>query len=147
MRIYLDICCLNRPFDDQSDSKIHLESEAVLTILDKVENDEWKLIGSEIADIEISKTPDPDRREKVREFAKLGKEKVVLDDETVIKAKELEKNGIKPYDALHLACANKGKADVFLTTDADLIKKVEQLEGKVNIKVSNPLKWLTEVIE
>jgi hypothetical protein len=30
LRIYLDACCLNRPFDDQTQERIRLESEAVL---------------------------------------------------------------------------------------------------------------------
>lgn len=34
MRVYLDICCLKRPFDDQSQPRIHLEAEAVLALLD-----------------------------------------------------------------------------------------------------------------
>ena len=33
MRVYLDMCCLKRPFDDQSQPRIHLESEAVLALL------------------------------------------------------------------------------------------------------------------
>ncbi|MDF2439948.1 MAG: hypothetical protein JWN98_932 [Abditibacteriota bacterium] len=37
MKIYLDVCCLKRPFDDQGQDRIHLESEAVLLILAHVE--------------------------------------------------------------------------------------------------------------
>ncbi len=33
MKIYLDVCCFNRPFDDQTQEKIHLEAEAVFIIL------------------------------------------------------------------------------------------------------------------
>jgi hypothetical protein len=33
MRIYLDMCCLKRPFDDQSQPGIRLETEAVLALL------------------------------------------------------------------------------------------------------------------
>ena len=47
MRIYLDVCCLNRPFDDQRQDRIHLESEAVLTILKHIESGKWKLISSD----------------------------------------------------------------------------------------------------
>ena len=32
MRIYLDNCCFNRPFDNQTDIKIRLETEAKLYI-------------------------------------------------------------------------------------------------------------------
>jgi hypothetical protein len=33
MRIYVDMCCLKRPFDDQSQPRIRLDSEAVLALL------------------------------------------------------------------------------------------------------------------
>lgn len=60
MKIYLDVCCLNRPFDDQSEDRIRLESEAIITILSHCHSKEWELIGSEIIEFEISKTPDED---------------------------------------------------------------------------------------
>jgi len=37
MRIYMDVCCLTRPFDDQSQERIKLESESVLMILHRCE--------------------------------------------------------------------------------------------------------------
>ena len=42
----MDNCCLNRPSDDQSNPRIHLESEAIKTIIDLVENDTWELFSS-----------------------------------------------------------------------------------------------------
>ena len=89
MRIYLDVCCLNRPFDDQRDDRIRLESEAVLIILERCLN-EWRMIGSEVVDYEISKIPDSERREKVGILASLAKEKVILEDEIIERAKEIE---------------------------------------------------------
>lgn len=62
--IYLDACCLNRPFDDQSQDRIRLETEAVLSILNRCLLGEWQLIGSEALDYEISKMPDDDRKQK-----------------------------------------------------------------------------------
>ncbi len=38
MKIYLDVCCLNRPFDDQTQDRIHLEAETILTIMKFIEN-------------------------------------------------------------------------------------------------------------
>ena len=40
MRVYLDVCCLNRPFDDQSQDRIKLETDAVLSILDNCQTGE-----------------------------------------------------------------------------------------------------------
>jgi hypothetical protein len=36
MRLYLDNCCFNRPFDDQTQRKIALESEAKLYVQDEI---------------------------------------------------------------------------------------------------------------
>lgn len=36
--IYLDVCCLNSPFDDQTQERIHLEAEAVMLILNRCQN-------------------------------------------------------------------------------------------------------------
>jgi hypothetical protein len=45
--IYLDVCCLNRPFDEQTQERIRLEAEAVLFILTKFQVGDWRLLGSE----------------------------------------------------------------------------------------------------
>ena len=36
-RVYFDACCLNRPFDDQSQARIRLETEATEHLLRAVE--------------------------------------------------------------------------------------------------------------
>ena len=57
MRIYLDVCCVNRPFDDQTQDRIHLESEAVILILKHVRSGNWEWISSEAVDFEVRQTP------------------------------------------------------------------------------------------
>jgi len=44
----LDVCCLNRPFDDQTQPRIRLESEAILIILAQCEQRQWEWVGSEV---------------------------------------------------------------------------------------------------
>lgn len=46
MRVYLDTSVYNRPFDDQTQAKIFLETQAVLIILQKVEDKEIELVNS-----------------------------------------------------------------------------------------------------
>ena len=53
MKIYLDVCCLNRPFDDHTEDKIHLESEVIITILSHIFDKKWEMMGSDIIDFEI----------------------------------------------------------------------------------------------
>ncbi len=139
----MDVCCFNRPFDDQTQNRIRIESEAALTILSRCQED-WKLVRSEIIDYEISKIPDDERRKKVEILASISKEKLMVDEDIVNRAMELENIGFKPVDALHLACAEKS-ADVILTTDDDIVKKAKNPSVKVDVE--NPLRWLTEVLE
>lgn len=47
MKLYLDVCCLDRPFDDQSQARIHLEAEAVLAIIRQVEFGAWSWVSSD----------------------------------------------------------------------------------------------------
>jgi hypothetical protein len=53
MKIYLDVCCLNRPFDDQAKDRIRLESEAILTIFNRSQTENWILIGRDILNVRI----------------------------------------------------------------------------------------------
>lgn len=41
MKIYLDNCCLNRPFDNQNQPHIHLETEAIILIMQKIIQGEY----------------------------------------------------------------------------------------------------------
>ena len=69
VRIYLDACCLNRPFDDQTQARIRLEAEAVLMILTGCESGDWEWIGSAVLDWEIAQMPDLERLRRVRSLA------------------------------------------------------------------------------
>ena len=68
----MDVCCLNRPFDDQSQDRIRIESEAVLAILNRCLYD-WELVGSEAIDYEISKIPDDERKTGVKVLAAISR--------------------------------------------------------------------------
>ena len=143
-RIYLDVCCYCRPFDDQRQERIRLEAEAVLLILNNCQKGIWNVIGSDAIDFEISKIPDPIKRFKVESLYAICKNKVKINEEIHLIAKELQSLGFKALDALHIACAEAGKADVLLTTDDDIIKLASKRVLKV--KVENPCVWLLEVM-
>ena len=53
---------------------------------------------------------------------------------------------IPVYVILHIACAEKGEAAVFLTTDDSLLRKAAKNKGILKVKVENPVKWLMEEI-
>ena len=145
MRIYLEVCCLNRPFDDQAQERIRLESEAVLAILRRVETQQWELAGGEVVEFETDRMPDVERRQRVRALAQLAGHRQGIDVHVQTRARELVTAGLKPLDALHLACAEAVSVDVFLTTDDRLLRAIRRV-GLARMKVNNPLPWLHEVL-
>jgi predicted nucleic acid-binding protein len=70
------------------------------------------------------------------------KENILLDDAIKARSKIITQGGIKPFDALHLACAEAAAVDVLLTTDVAFMKKAR---GLSYIRVDNPVNWLVEV--
>jgi predicted nucleic acid-binding protein len=142
LKIYLDVCCYNRPFDDLSQDRVYLEAEAVLSIIKRCKSSEWILVSSAIIDIELSKQKDLDKLKKAQNICNAAQEHFPLTAEAVERAEFFQQNGIKQFDSFHLAVAETNKADVFLTTDDRFVKAANRLD--LGIKVSNPLLWLIE---
>jgi len=143
-RLYLDVCCLNRPFDDQSQDRIRLEAEAVRIILIRVHDRDLHWTSSEVVNLEIEKTPDAQRRSRVRQIAQSAHNMVPLRPAEEARGIELERLGFRPFDALHLACAESAGVDVLLTTDDDLLRKASRNRAALRVRVMNPLLWARE---
>jgi predicted nucleic acid-binding protein len=58
----------------------------------------------------------------------------------------LQKLGFDACDALHLACAEEGQADVFLTTDDNLIRRAGRRTSEIRTRVMNPVSWYEEEV-
>lgn len=144
INIYFDVCCLNRPFDDQTQDRIRLEAEAVLLILKHIELEEWQWISSEVVQFEIQQTPNPERRYQVQLLTRHASQVVKVDEAIIQRADTLQHLGFKTYDAIHLACAESVNASIFLTTDDNLLKRAEREASRLHVPVNNPLDWLQE---
>ena len=121
-RIYLDNCCFNRPYDDQTYFLVQLETEAKLFVQKSILNNKFELVWSYILDYENSANPYNNRKQSISKWKTIA----VLDvdpSETILRcAKEIMQKGIKKKDALHIACAIEAKCNYFLTTDKKLIR-------------------------
>src|SRR5438093_1794690 len=146
-RIYLDVCCLNRPFDDQRQARVRLEAEAVLLILGRCEAGTWQWLSSAVVEEEVDNTPSHERRSRVRAMLSGAQSTIALTAAAVTRAKELQAMGFRTYDALHLACAEQATVDVFLTTDERVLRLATRHTAHLQVRVANPLAWLLEVIE
>lgn len=145
MKIYLDNCCYNRPFDDQTQERIHLESEAILTILKRGEIGVYQIIGSDILRLEIERMSDGVKKQRVKELYQVASMSISYSEEIKDRAAEIVSTSkIRNFDSLHIASAEVAGVDVLITTD----NKLEKMAAKLNlkIKVMNPLKFAWEVL-
>ena len=143
MRVYKDVCCLSRPFDDLTQSRVYLEAEATLAIITKLEDVEWVLLSSGAIDFEISQIHDTETQEKINTLYSSASEHHNITQEIVDRAKDFHVHNIGYFDSLHLAIAEDAKANVLLTTDDRLLKRAQKTNAR--IRVANPVIWLMEV--
>jgi len=143
-RIYLDACCLNRPFDDQGQARIQLESDAVLIIIERVAAAVWVLLGSDVLLAEIAAIPDPVRRDRVATLARYCSEVLTSSQAELERAEGLERAGFHGMDALHIACAERMAADTFLTTDDALLRCARRNVLQLRVTVANPAHWVLD---
>lgn len=140
------MCCFNRPFDDQSQERVRLESEAILLILDRCQRGEWQLVGSEAITLEINQTRDWERKAQLQAFAALATLQVSVDEAIEKRAGVFVQQGLRTFDALHLACAEASRATALLTTDDRLVRWVGRQFDVLQVKVANPVTWLLKVM-
>lgn len=147
IKVYLDNCVLNRPFDDQSQERIRLETEAIILLLARLERKEWTWLGSEALELEVDQTPDTEQQTRLRRIITFVSLTLKIGEKELERAGQLQKLGFAGFDAVHLACAEIGKADVFLTTDDRLLRLAKRRAKRLRVKVENPLDWMKERIE
>ena len=103
MRIYMDCCCLSRPYDDLTQDRIYLEAEAVLSVVSRCEKSEWTLIASGALDFELSRITDKILFEQILSIYSVAKERVKISPTAEQRAAILQNYGLKPFDSLHVA--------------------------------------------
>lgn len=145
LRIYLDNCCYNRPYDDQSQLRISLESQAKLEIQRLIRNNQLELATSYWTEYENATNPIDIRRVNIQRFQRSFTSVYVSEeaDEKVMDiAASVQKNGIKYKDACHVACAILAKCKYLITTDDRLLKYQNEV-----IKLINPVDFIREMEE
>lgn len=140
-RVYLDTSVYNRPFDDQTQPKVFLETQAVILILQMVEAKLIELVSSLVLEYENSRNPFPVNQQSMKQYLQIATLRVLLDENIRVRAKQLEQQGIKAIDALHVACAEASQSDYFITCDKRLINRCQGL----TLKAINPTDFILEM--
>ena len=139
MNVYLDNCCFNRPFDDQSSITIRLETEAKLNIQEKIKSKDISLVWSYILDFENSANPLEERKIEIQKWKGLSSSFTNETSEILSEMNRLTTIGLKPIDALHVASAIELNCDQFITVDKGILKKSHQIS---KITVINPVNFI-----
>jgi RNase P subunit RPR2 len=142
MRIYLDHCVYNRPFDDQNNIKNQLETTAKLHIQDQIRNGKYDLVWSYMSDFENDNNPNIENRKSIQIWENISKFKCKSSENVLIRGRKIAEKGISAKDALHIACAIESQCEYFLSTDAGLTKK--KIEG---IELINPIDFVRKMEE
>lgn len=146
MKVYFDNCVYNRPFDEQSQPRVAVETTEFLFLLSKAIDKEITLINSFVLEDENSKNPFIDRKDKINDLLKVATEYVGYSKELEKRAKKIERFGIMSIDALHIACAERAKADFFVTCDDILTRKGKTHKEKLKVKIRSLLDFITKEV-
>ena len=140
MKIYLDNCCYNRPYDDQSYLSISLETQAKLLVQSLMKEKKLQLSSSFILEYENSCNPYTDRKNAVQNFLNdnatdyIGSDK---SEEVIAKAEAVMATGVKMKDSCHIVCAEMMSCDYLLTTDKRMLKYKSS-----SVKLLNPIEFI-----
>jgi len=142
MRIYLDHCAYNRPFDDQNNIRNQLETSAKLYIQDQIKQGKYDLVWSYMSDFENNNNPNIENKNTIQLWENIAKYKCKSSEHIFIQGKKIEQKGIRANDALHIACAAESQCEYFITTDTGLTNK--KIEG---IQIINPIDFVRKMEE
>jgi predicted nucleic acid-binding protein len=145
--IYADICCLCRSLDDLQQSRVKLEAEAMLSILEQCEQKKWTLVNSDALQFDLGKNSDLFKKEQLEAILSIATNYLQTNDIIESLASDLVKLGFKLYDALHLAFSQTYNLDIFLTTDDRLLRKAKKYPDLITIKAENPVVWLMNILQ
>lgn len=145
LKIYMDNCCYNRPFDDLNQEKIYLEASAIQIILKMHTQNIIEIFKSMAIDFEISQINYESKRRQVEDlYDAMNLQEISYTEKIEKRAIELKQYNIKDMDALHVAFAESANIDYFITTDKLLINAANR--AKLKMKVINPIEFVMEVI-
>ena len=144
MKIYLDNCSLNRPFDDQSQVRIKIESEAKLAIQESIREGSYTLVWSYILDFENPANPFEGRRNEISKWKEIAFVFIKESKELIKLANGFKTLGFKAIDSLHIAAASSAQCYYLITTDDGILKKTEKV---TSLKIINPVEFFTKELQ
>ena len=116
------MCCFNRPYDDQSQLKIEVETKAKLFIQRLVTENAISLVWSYMLDYENSQSDFHHKQNVIQKWQSFAVDDVDETPKILQDSNEIQNTGIKSADSLHVACAISAHCDYFISVDKRLLK-------------------------
>jgi hypothetical protein len=144
VRLYLDLCCLNRPFDDQTQPRVSLEAQAVILILQGIEAGGHQLCNSTALIVENSQNPKVERRRKIGEL--LDQAEVWIPHSAAMDQRvlQLAPLGFHEFDAYHVASAEAAGCDRLVTCDDRFLQAARRHAATLAVLVTDPIGLISE---
>ncbi|MCL2312760.1 MAG: PIN domain-containing protein [Firmicutes bacterium] len=142
IKLYFDSCIYNRPFDDQTQSIIQNETNAIIDIINYTQQNNICIYSSAIVKLELEKNENSDKKIQVQLFYDSLKTKnIQFNIKINDRAKELGKQyNIKYKDGLHIAYCELENIDYLITTDKNFINA--SARANLKLKVTNPKDYI-----
>jgi hypothetical protein len=136
LRVYLDLCVIQRPFDDARQPDVREERDALLQLLALIEGGSIVLVGSFALEFENDANEDAERREYVGMVLSLAGERISPSHAVEARTDMYKAAGIHTWDATHLASAVEAGADFFCTCDHRLLRRARTVDTGLTRAVS-----------
>lgn len=136
MRIYLDLCTIQRPFDDPGQRRIRDETAALYRIVERVREGRLELVGSFALEHESDASSDPIRRGYTEAVLNLAGERLQASAVVQRRADVYKAHGLKGWDATHLALAVEAGVDFICTCDDQFLRRARVADTGLTRAVS-----------
>ena len=144
-KIYLDTCCLSRLFDSQTQPRIRRETEAIRQINVHIDEGQLHWIASSVLRNEVNRNSGVIERLAIQARLNHASQIVEVGPIEIRRGMQLESLGFRQRDALHIACAERAQADLFFTTDDQMLKIAKRSHVQLRVRIENPYTWLQEI--
>ncbi|MBI1938120.1 MAG: hypothetical protein HYS25_08330 [Ignavibacteriales bacterium] len=136
-KLYLDVCTICRPFDNQNNMRIRLETDAYYLILNGIQNNVYGLIISPMHFKELESIEDIRERNQIFNLLDVyGKEPKYDYKKARERADKLISQNFGIADSVHLAFAEQS-SNFLITCDDKFLKRSSRIKTK--IEVINPI--------
>jgi predicted nucleic acid-binding protein len=136
-KIYLDVCSLCRPFDDQNFARIRLETDAINLILSKIRQKSYLLMKSPVHIKEIESISDDFERVEIIKLLDIYGEKLKYNSQKIKeRTEELFSKNFGIADAAHVVFSEFYESS-FISCDDKLLKKCKKYISR--IECINPI--------